>query len=467
MIFGAMKKLFLLLAFIQIQFAFSQDKEWDNPEPREFRDTVVHALIASGETLLSNGTLMLINTIYGTPWALPTEDSIKGNFTTPWKWESRERFIVNQLGHPYQGATYFVSGRVNGFNFYESIFFNVLGSFTWEAFCESQHASINDFITTVTGSIALGEMLYRLHLEAYAAGAPLPLIFFVSPTGGFHILVTHGKQTPNPGKNLNQLQVSFGGGYTKNYYSLSSNQQELFSFQGSFGDIGMKLIYGDPFEQDTIIPYRHFEIALSLGLNFTQYNNYRVISDGYLFSFSPICNDTNAMSTGLSMHFDFVYMGDFDSRMYSSTIDQYSNALDWTIKYQHLFSENTLAELKYHAGFTFLGASNYYSDTAFEDELNYGYGFNSKLFFNLENKKLGKLETDILFYSLLPYPGTSDLSYGTVFWLFTDFTYSHFISKHFSAGITISLAREWGLFNKYPDTKKGNDEVKLFIAWNL
>jgi len=462
-----------LLLFIQIQFVFSLDEEWDRPGPRNAGDIAKNGLVATGETMLSNGFLMLVNRIFGFRWGSPSFKYIKGNFTTPWEWEAADGFIVNQIGHTYQGSTYFNAGRVNGFSFYESVFFNALGSFTWEAFCESQLASINDFITTVTGSMALGEMLYRLHLEAYASGAPLPLTFFISPTGGFHILVKRGKAT-DPGKNLYQLESYLGGGYTKTSYSLQDDKEDIFSYTGTFGDIGFKLIYGDPFEQDTMIPYRHFELALSFGMKFRKYQDYRVISDGYLFSFSPVCNDTNALSTGLSMHFDFVSLGKSD--MYASTIDLYSHALDWTLKYQHLFSENTVMEIKSHAGFTFWGVSNYYSpDGVFNDNANrvvndlknYGYGPNSKLFFNLENKKMGKLEADMLCYALWSYPGTSDLSSGMVFCIFTDITYSHFISKRFSIGITGSSAIEWGRFSEYPNTKKRVDAIKWFTAWNF
>jgi len=470
---GKIKCALCLLLFIQIQSAFSFDEEWDKSQITGFGDTLKQGTFASGQTLFSNGVLMLINKICGFHWGSPTLEYIKGNFTTPWEWESTDGFTVNQLGHPYQGSTYFNAGRVNGFGFYGSTFFNALGSFTWEALCESQLASANDFITTVTGSMALGEMLYRLHLEAYAAGAPLPLTFLISPTGGIHILIKKGKAT-DPGKNLYQLQSYWGGGYTKTTYSLKDDQQDLFSYNGTFGDIGLKLIYGDPFEQDTIIPYRHFELSAAFGMKFGHYQDYRVISDGYLFSFSPICNDTNAMSTGLTMHFDFVSLGKSD--IYISTIDMYSHALDWTIKYQHLFSEATAMELKWHTGFTFWGVSNYYSpDGVFSpydnrivtDLKNYGYGVNSKLFFNLENKKLGKLETSLFFYSLWPYPKTSDLSTGTVFWVFTDITYSHLITKRFSMGISGSSAIEWGTFSEYPDTKKRNDRIKFFTAWNL
>jgi hypothetical protein len=51
-------------------------------------------------------------------------------------------FVVNQIGHPYQG------------------------SFTWEAFGESQRGSLNDLVAATFGSASIGEMLHLLYLEA-------------------------------------------------------------------------------------------------------------------------------------------------------------------------------------------------------------------------------------------------------------------------------------------------------------
>jgi len=438
---------------------------WDVPESRSVGDTIIHGLIASGEALLSNGIVMMFNGfVMQSSWAFPTTKSIRGNFTIPWGWEDTDGFKVNNFGHPYQGSLYFNAGRVNGFGFYESVFFSAFGSFTWEAFFESNHASINDFFTTVPGSLAVGEMLYRLYIEARSAGIPAPIAFFINPMAGFHSLVT-GWKPPSTGRNLFQFQTYLSGGYAQTYYSLPDNDHEIFSFKGPYTEVGFNTVYGNPFEQDTKIPYRHFELAMSFGFDLGNYMGIRVISDGYLFSFSPIYTDTNSMSMGLTFNFDFVSMGEFS--IYNGTIDQSSSALNWTLKYQRIFSQNTVMQIKYHAGFTFFGVSNYYSPYKGIDLRNYGYGLNSKLFFNLDNRKLGRLDAALLGYVLLSYPGTSALSGGTVYWLFSDITYSRFVSDHISLGITNSYAMEWGLFDGFPNTWKWHNAVKLFVAWNL
>jgi hypothetical protein len=91
----------------------------------------------------------------------------------------------------------------------------------------------------------------------------------------------------------------------------------LFSFRGPAGNIGIKAVYGNPFEQQSVTPYQHFELDAALGIDTGNYFDLRIISDGYLFSFSPVNTERDMLSAGLSLHFDFVSLGKFD--MYDST----------------------------------------------------------------------------------------------------------------------------------------------------
>ncbi len=82
------------------------------------------------------------------------------NMEQGWVWDLDD-FAVNQIGHPYQGNNYFNAGRANGLSFYESAAMAAFGSATWEYFGETNHASLNDFINTTLGGIAIGEVLHR------------------------------------------------------------------------------------------------------------------------------------------------------------------------------------------------------------------------------------------------------------------------------------------------------------------
>ena len=458
----------LLLLCVPARFVFPQNGEspvLNEQAPRGAGETAIHGLIGAGETMLTNGIIMFFNIVVrNEPWSKPTAESIRRNFSDAWEWEPTDGFKVNQIGHPIQGSVYFNTGRVNGFGFYESVFFSALGSSAWETFCEYNLASINDFITTSTSSLSMGEIFYRLYLEACAAGVPAPLAALFNPAAGVHQLIT-GWKPPDNGRNLNRFQVYLGAGYAQTNSVISSGNREMFAFQGFSGEAGFSTVYGNPFEQNSVTPFDHFEFAMSIGLDFDNYLNLRLISDGYLFSFSPVDTAADMMSTGLSLHLDFVSLGKYD--MYDGTIDQYSNALDWTIKYQHLFLKDALFQAKFHAGITFFGVSEYYSPNKEKDLKNYGGGVNSKLLLTLEDKKLGRLEASVFGYILWSYPQTSALSEGTVYWLFADATYSRCITKHLSAGVTDYFAMERGIFSGFPNTRKYNNAVKLFVAWDL
>jgi hypothetical protein len=471
-----LKYVLLFYLFLKLpQYSFSQDYAWDTKETREIGAALKHGIFAAGESLLSNGVVMLFNKyVTRTNWAFPTSESIKGNFTTPWEWEEVDGFFVNQLGHPYQGSYYFNAGRVNGFGFYESVFFSAFGSAIWETLGESKHAGMNDFVTTVFGSMVMGEVLYRLYIEARSGGVPAPVAFFINPMAGFHSLIT-GWKPPEIESNIYQFEAYTGTVYSDINFSASGLQQDVFSFRGFSGNIGMNIIYGNPFKQETWIPFRHFEFMAGFGLNPGKYKDIRVNIDGYIFSFSPVYTNKNMLSTGLSMHLDFVSQG--KSGIVDSTIDQYSNAIDWTVKYEHLFSENTVLQIKNHAGFTFLGVSNYYNPSGVNhpyspertiyDIKTYGFGFNTKCFLIFQIMNFGRLETNLFSYFMWTYPGLVSLSKGYVSWHFFDITYSQFITEKIFLRVMGSFAWEKGTFQGYPDTDKSSRAVKLFVGYSF
>jgi len=462
--------LYLLFLCVNVRYVFSDDGELperNEPASETAEDILKNVLIGGTEVMLSNGIVMGWNILVGKDsWAKPTANSIYKNFTDPWEWEVSDSFTVNQIGHPAQGLMYFSAGRANGFNFYQSTLFSFFGSFTWETLCESNQASVNDLIVTVTGSFSYGEILYRLYLEACAAGVPAIFAAIINPMAGFHRLVT-GWKPPDNGRNLYLFRTYIGAAYNQTRYSISTGNEELYYFRGPHADAGIKLIYGNPFEQESRIPFEHFELTLSLGTDGVNHRDLRIISDGYLLSFSPVFSNTNMMSTGPSLHMDFMSTGKTDWSDISSVINLYSGALNWTLKYQHLLSQDAVFQTKLHFGFSFTGASLFYTPEERREINNYGTGLNSKFIFNLEHKKLGGIETSLYGYILWPYPGSSAISKGTVYWLFTDITYSYPVSKRLSLGVTHSFALERGLFGNFPNTLKYSNAVKTFVAWNF
>lgn len=88
-------------------------------------------------------------------------------------WEQRFReeayrfdnnhFPINFIGHPLSGAAYYGLPRANRMDVLPSLGYAVLTSFIWEFVLEFQERfSINDFITTPLGGLAIGEGFIRL-----------------------------------------------------------------------------------------------------------------------------------------------------------------------------------------------------------------------------------------------------------------------------------------------------------------
>jgi hypothetical protein len=423
-------------------------------------------LVAGTETLFTNVLFIgLDGPILGYSWAHPTAATIRKNFSQLPIWDDTDGFKVNQIGHPYQGALYFNAGRANGFTFYEAMAFSALGSFIWETVFESQAPSVNDLITTTFASAPLGEILHRLYLEADVAGVPVPLSALISPMDGVNRLVA-GSLPEKADGNIHELSVSLGVNYTQTEFVEKSNSRNLFSFQGPTGAVGIKTVYGNPFDQRSVVPYEHFEFEACLGVDMGNYMDFRIISDGYLFSFSPIDTEDDMLSVGLSLHFDVVSTGKFD--IDDSTIDYAGNTLCGTVKHQHLFHNSFILQSKLHGGVTFFGVSDYFSPNTTDHALkNYGGGAAIKLFLDIEKQKLGRLSLAVCNYYLWTYPGTSAVSAGNVFWLFIDVTYSYRILKHLSIGTGGSFVMENGRFTGFPDTQKQSNTAKVFIQWDL
>jgi Domain of unknown function (DUF3943) len=112
------------------------------------------------QTTMINVFYELANLIRGQDTAKITPKTWWDNMEQGWVWDLDD-FVVNQVGHPYQGNNYFTSGRANGLSFYESAGLTAFGSATWEYYGETNFPSVNDFINTTLGGIALGEMFYR------------------------------------------------------------------------------------------------------------------------------------------------------------------------------------------------------------------------------------------------------------------------------------------------------------------
>jgi hypothetical protein len=83
-----------------------------------------------------------------------TSRTVRRNLRSSWVVD-RDPFVVNQLGHPYQGSMYHGFARASGLNFWEGLGYTFLGSAFWEIAGETTPPSRNDQVNTGIGGAFL------------------------------------------------------------------------------------------------------------------------------------------------------------------------------------------------------------------------------------------------------------------------------------------------------------------------
>jgi hypothetical protein len=145
--------------------------------------------------------------------------SIRHNLGASWRTDS-DPFLINQVGHPYQGATYHGIARSAGLNYWEAAGYTFLGSAFWEVAGETTPPSRNDQITTGIGGSFLGEELYRM-ANLVLAHDDIPRVWrelgaaLISPPTGFNRLAFGDRfdavfDSHNPAY-YSRLQIGFSG----------------------------------------------------------------------------------------------------------------------------------------------------------------------------------------------------------------------------------------------------------------
>ena len=83
------------------------------------------------------------------------------NLRGPWVVDN-DPYLVNQLGHPYQGSMYHGFARASGLDFWPSLGYTFMGSAFWEIFGENTPPSKNDQVASGIAGSFLGEALFRI-----------------------------------------------------------------------------------------------------------------------------------------------------------------------------------------------------------------------------------------------------------------------------------------------------------------
>ncbi len=213
--------------------------------------------------------LLLLNLYDRVAYSGETQDGKRvysSNLATTWEHLHRQNWVfdkdpfnVNQMGHPYQGATMYGLARSTGLGFWESWAYSNAGSFLWKMAGETDPPSINDMVTTGNSGSLLGEALFRMSELVLNDAGPRPdgwselAAAMISPPTGFNrLLFGERYKTVFPSHNPAtfwrfRLGASIGG---------NSEQAALLDFAMSYG------LPGKPgYSYNRPLDYFDFQIA--------------------------------------------------------------------------------------------------------------------------------------------------------------------------------------------------------------
>lgn len=102
-----------------------------------------------------------VDKLRGVDWVDVTPEIWWQNISGGWEYDG-DSFQTNYVSHPYHGSLFFNAARSNGYDFWDSMVFNLSASILWEFFGETFRPAINDWVTTGLSGTNLGEVIHRI-----------------------------------------------------------------------------------------------------------------------------------------------------------------------------------------------------------------------------------------------------------------------------------------------------------------
>lgn len=220
------------------------------------------------ESLALNVMYNGINHLRGHPTARVGFNSWWANMKHGFEWDNNP-WAVNQIGHQYQGSNYFTAGRAHGLSFWEASAVAAFGSATWEYFYENNRASLNDFINTTVGGIAIGEVLHRtawLIRDPTATGKRRKKreIFaaMIDPMNGLSRVLSGDAERVAP-KPPDMVPSTVGFRVAMGGHWQGSSLREATSTVRPYAEF--ELLYGDARTGSSTMPFEAFTVQTSVG----------------------------------------------------------------------------------------------------------------------------------------------------------------------------------------------------------
>lgn len=359
-------------------------------------------------------TMMIDNVVIGSwnrfvcncAWAKVTWDDTSHFYEHELTWDT-DWYWTNFVLHPYQGGLYYMGARNSNLNQLESFGVTAVGSTIWEWFFERNSPSKNDMIYTTVGSFAVGEMLYRLSVEADEISRLMGIA--LNPNRLFTDWATGSKPRGTSG-NLHELSFKFGMGTTRTYTSFGEYFSDSTENFPGFVSPEINIVYNDPYGWDSNTPYSQFEMKFGGAVGFgsgkgtsdieekMMYDIF-ITSNGMLFSRAPNWGDNKDTTIGIVFDYDFIW---------HSFMELSSLSPGFAIKQRINYKGGSKIEWQLHLDALLLGTTDYYyyrrekvtlPDGTFRD-YNYTIGNETVLKWKLTTKGGIIIDTDFHGYAM-------------------------------------------------------------------
>jgi len=396
----------------------------------------------------------------------------KRNFKEGWKWDDNH-FAINFFGHPYQGSMYYSAARSAGYDFYESFFFALTGSWMWEEFCETEYPAPNDLLSTSIGGTIYGEMLYRIASRAISkpgAGILENLFAFAaSPVATVQEWI-NGPSPINPGYAPMNWSIFGGIGYrfgNEYRYDQDADDRSDNDWNSLSGFYGLELVYGRA-DRKIKEPFEYFTF------NFTQDQSedgmvMRVSSVGKLKNINMHHNNTDWMDLAIYLHFDTFYGDLVEMSALSIGLGADVNVKlsdDFNLRMNHMPSYIILGSSDFNYDEVLALIDSSYKKTR---DYQYSLGFSYKASAEIEWKKRGKIANYFSAYLFRSWPNTEP-HYGTKgydFVLFNNAVIEAYLPYRFAVGLRLNSYAKIAAYERMEPMSRTMHALGMYVRYNI
>lgn len=388
-----------------------------------------------------------------------TFGSMARNLRGPMVWDE-DNFVVNQIGHPYQGGMYYSSARHLKHSYRAGVAYAAFGSLQWEYLMETERPAFNDLITTSLGGAMLGEITYRLSEEILDNGAHGAERFFretfatlVNPIHGLNRMLDGSAfRIAGSGKHRQRPRLLF---------RVATGGILSFRTQGDEGSSGgvqkvpkatteFLFWYGD--ERTAKRPFDFF--LINLGINVPSEPIASVYARGMLASHRLFGSSKDYGILTLGQNFDYINSGIY--KVGASGIGGgYSHRFYWGDEWYHLFQVMV-------GGITLGGASTEYFQAG-ERDYNLGPGAFSttRIVIGLRERNHIALNIDrYLIYTLSGASGHEHIGIGML-------EYSNAFWKSLGTILSYTFYDRTATYKNRPDRTRLNQEVRFALNYGF